>query len=330
MDEAEVPQIGSDQVLVRVGAVGISEADVHAFRHGPDRDVVIEDYLRLGRGIGGEIVGVGADVEDRRAGQGVAVMPGYPCLSCEACRAGEYSLCSQSFLLSNPLLGGSYTDHVLASSEFTCVLPDSVSFEECAMVMPLSVGLHAADRADLMVAQDVGVIGADEIGLMCLMASRVRAAGTIVVSDAYPKKLEAARGLGATDTINTGRANAVAVVDELTRGQGLGVVFETTGRPEGLSAAIGMAGFGAVIVVAGAMPPIQTEMLGMDVIVKELDIHGASRQMESPEPAVALISRGLVDMRSAITSRFPFEHIEEALKFADEHEDEAVKVLVEF
>jgi threonine dehydrogenase-like Zn-dependent dehydrogenase len=136
--------------------------------------------------------------------------------------------------------------------------------------------------------------------------------------------------LGATDTINTGRANAVAVVDELTRGQGLGVVFETTGRPEGLSAAIGMAGFGAVIVVAGAMPPIQTEMLGMDVIVKELDIHGASRQMESPEPAVALISRGLVDMRSAITSRFPFEHIEEALKFADEHEDEAVKVLVEF
>ncbi len=330
LDESDVPEIGAHEVLVRVKAVGIAEADLHYYKHGPDIETAVEDYLRMGRGTAGEIVGVGSDVEDRRAGQRVAVTPGHPCMTCEACRSGEFGACPATFLLSHPPLGGSYADHILVPAWHTCVLPDTVGFDECAMLVPFAVGFHAVRRAGMSVARSVGIIGADEVGLMCLLAARISGAGRIVVADAYPGKLEAANRLGASEVIDTSRTNPTAVVDELTGGDGLDIVLECSGRPGALADAIGMAGCRSVVVSAGVMPPIPTEIPTMDIIVKEIDVRGVFRHVESPEPAATVITRRMVDLGAVITERFPFDRIWDALRYADDREEEATKVVVEF
>lgn len=328
LEHRELPEIGADEVLVRVKALGIGEADLYCYRHGPDAAVAVEDYLRMGRGTAGEVVGVGADVADREAGQRVAVTPGYPCFMCDACREGGLSRCLRVGSLDEPA-GRSYAEYIAVPADHTCVLPESIGWDEAVMVVPLSVGFHAARRGGVSVSVEVGIIGADEVGRMCLMACRASGAGRVVVADPYAGKLDAALNLGATDTIDSRLFNPVAAVDGLTSGEGLGVVFETTGRPGALMEAVGMTGHGGVVVLTGAMPPVQSELGAMDVIVKELDIRGVVPRGESPEPAVTMLSRGLVNLENAITDRFPFEQIGDALRYADEREDEAVEIIVE-
>lgn len=330
MDKTDVPEIGPHDILVQVRAVILSESDVHRFKQGPDAGVAFDGYLRMPRGIAGEIVGVGSDVEDYRAGQRVAVNAWHPCLRCSACRAGEFVTCSETDLPPTVTQADLYVDHLVVPARPTWVLPDRVPWDECAMVVPLSVGFRAARRANLSVGQTVGIIGATETGLMCLLASRISGASRIVVFDAYPRLLAAARRLGATDTVDTSDTDALAMVDEATAGRGLAVVFETTGRPGSLMQAMAIAGCGSSVVVVGGMPPVAAEIPAMDLIVKEIDLRGVFPCAESPEPAVTVLARGMVDVRAAITERFGFEQIEDALRFADKHEEDAVKVMVEF
>lgn len=330
MDSREIPEIGPCDVLVRAQSMVISEADVQRFKQGPDAGIAFDGYLRMQRGISGEVVGVGSDVGDRQIGQRVAVTAGHPCMHCASCRAGSFIDCSETCLPTTPARGDVYVDHLVVPVSHTWVLPDSVSWDACAMVVQLSVGFRAARRANLTVGQSVGIIGAGETGLMCLLAARTSGAGRIVVFDALAEPLAAARRLGATDAVDSGESDAVAMVDEATGGRGLDVVFETTGRPGSLMQAIALAGCTSSVVVVGGMPPIAAEIPAMDLVVKEIDVRGVFPRADSPEPAVTVLSRGMVNIRDAITERFPFDRIEEALRFTDEHEEDSGKVVVEF
>jgi len=329
IEEVDAPEINPGEVLVRVRAVGVCGSDVLFYNNGRIGRFVVEQPLAMGHESAGEIIAVGTEVTDRHVGQRVTIEPGFPCRVCAYCKAGRYNLCPSVIFLSCPPYTGTFQEQVAVPADFTYVLPDDMSFEEGALVEPLAVGIHAAARANVQVSQSVGILGVGPVGLLALQAARARGATRLVAVDAYANRLEMARRLGATDLVNFRETNPVAAVNEITSGEGLDVVFEVAGRPESLRNAITMAKPGGVVAMVGNLPVTSTEIPVMDILEKELDVKGVFRYANAYPPAIELISRGLVDVASLVTHRFRLSQLDDALRFSDEHQDEAIKVIVE-
>ena len=329
IEEIEAPEIKPNEVLVRIKAVGICGSDVLFFKYGRIGRFVVEQPLVMGHESAGEIIAVGAEVANRRVGDRVTIEPGLPCRVCEYCKSGRYNLCPRVIFLSCPPYHGTFVEQVAVPADFTFLLPENVSFEEGAMLEPLAVGMHAAARAGVKPAQSVGVLGVGPVGLMALQAAKAYGAARLVAVDSYPLRLDMARRMGATETINFAETNPVAAVNDLTGGEGLDAVFEVAGQVESLRNAILMAKCGGVVAMVGNLPVISTEIPAMDILEKELDVRGVFRYANAYPPAVELVSRGLVDVTSLITHRFPLSRLDAALRFADERRESAIKVIVE-
>lgn len=327
--EIEAPEIKADEVLVRIKAVGICGSDVLFFKYGRIGRFVVEQPLIMGHESAGEVIAIGVEVTDRRVGDRVSIEPGLPCRVCEHCKSGRYNLCPKVIFLSAPPHHGTFVEQVAVPADFTFLLPENVSFEEGAMLEPLAVGMHAAARAGVRAAQSVGVLGVGPVGLMALQAAKAYGATRLVAVDSYPLRLDMARRMGATETINFAETDPVAAVNEFTGGEGLDVVIEVAGQVESLRDAILMAKCGGVVAMVGNLPVISAELPAMEILEKELDVRGVFRYANAYPPAVELVSRGLVDVTSLITHRFPLTQLGDALRFTDEHRDSAIKVIVE-
>ena len=146
-DEREVPTLAADEVLVQVGAVGVCGSDVHYYKHGRIGDFVVDKDIILGHELGGRIVAVGADVDESRIGQRVAVEPQRSCRVCEQCKAGRYNLCPDMEFYATPPIDGGLCEYVTIQADFAHPIPDEVSDDAAAMLEPLSVGIAAARKA---------------------------------------------------------------------------------------------------------------------------------------------------------------------------------------
>jgi L-iditol 2-dehydrogenase len=329
IEEVDAPEIKPNEVLVRIRAVGICGSDVLFYKNGRIGKFVVEEPLAMGHESAGEIIAVGTEVSDRHVGQRVTIEPGFPCRLCEYCKSGRYNLCPRVVFLSCPPYTGTFQEQVAVPADFTYVLPDNMSFEEGALIEPLAVGVHATLRAGVKVADSIGVLGVGPVGLLVLQAAKASGATRIIAVDAHSNRLDMARHLGATDIINFRETNPVAAVNELTNGEGLDVVFEVAGRPESLRNAITMAKPGGVIAMVGNLPVVSTEIPVMEILEKELDIKGVFRYANAYPSAIELVSRGVVDLASLVTHRFPLSQLDDALRFSDEHQDKTIKVIVE-
>lgn len=329
IEEFPVPVPKPREVLVRVKSVGICGSDVLFFKNGRIGRFVVDSPVVLGHESAGEIVAVGSDVTNRKVGDRVSIEPGFPCGHCEQCASGRYNMCPDVIFLSCPPYHGLFMEYAVAPADFTYVLPDNVSFDEGAMLEPLAVGMHAARRSGVTAAQSVGVLGVGPVGILTLQAAKAHGATRLFAVDSYPNRLDFAQRLGATDTVNFTQTDPVEAVMSATNGVGLDVVFEVAGQPESLRNAIKMAKCGGVVAMVGNLPVSSTEIPVMEILEKELDVRGVFRYAGVYPPALELVARGLVDVKSLITHRFPLDRLDEALRFSDEHQDQTIKVVVE-
>jgi L-iditol 2-dehydrogenase len=202
-----------------------------------------------------------------------------------------------------------------------------MTFEEGAMIEPLSVGTYAAERGGVNVRNTVAIIGSGTIGLMTLQAVKARGATDVIVTDLEPFRLELAKKLGATYTINAKEENAVQKVLEYTNG-GADVVMEAVGAPVTIQQTIKMARPGAVIVLIGMPTVDDIPIRVVEAICKEVDIRGIFRYANAYSPAIKLVSKGKIDVKSMITTRFPLEKVQEALEYPGKHPGTCIKVMV--
>lgn len=143
--------------------------------------------LTLGHESAGIVQAVGADVTNLAPGDNVALEVGLPCGTCKVCREGRYNICRgmqfRSSAKSFPHAQGTLQELVAHPASFVHRLPATVSLEMGALVEPLSVAMHAADRALLVPGVTVLVLGAGAVGLLCCAVSKVRGAARVVVAD---------------------------------------------------------------------------------------------------------------------------------------------------
>jgi L-iditol 2-dehydrogenase len=169
-------------VLLETDSVGICGSDVHYWQHGRIGDFVLTKPMILGHETSAIVREIGSDVVHLSPGQRVAVEPGESCARCDYCKQGRYNLCVSMRFHATPPYDGTLRRYFVHPAHLCFVLPDEVDSESGACVEPLSVGVHACNRARVACGHRVLILGAGPIGLVSLLVAKAYGASTICIT----------------------------------------------------------------------------------------------------------------------------------------------------
>lgn len=326
--ERDIPEPKDDEVLVKVKHCGICGSDIHYFEKGRIGSFIVTKPIVLGHECAGEVVEAGKKVTTLKKGDLVALEPGIPCGRCEFCKKGLYNLCPDVVFLATPPYDGAFCEYISYPSNMAFKLPKGMSTLEGALIEPLSVGFHAAMQAQATVGQCAVVLGSGCIGLCTLLALNSMGVNPVYVVDLISKRLDMAKKIGATQTINPQYEDVAAKIDELTNGKGADMVFETAGAAVTTQMTPALVKRGGTIVLVGMAP--ESEMtfdIGM-LLSKEARINTVFRYRNIYQMAINTVSRGIMPLKDIVTSEFPFDKVEDAFKYNIENKAETVKVVI--
>lgn len=328
IEERPRPTPGPDEVMVNVKAVGVCGSDIHWYHEGRIGDRIVYEPLVLGHEAAGEIVQVGANVKEWKPGDRVALEPGIPCRKCAFCKRGDYNLCQNGIYQSAPGADGFFAEYVVMPADYVFRLPDHLDWIEGAMIEPWQVGLQAATQGEVTPGQSVAVLGAGPIGLFTLQAALARGATNVIVTDVQDHRLEMARKLGATHAVNVADKQATDEILNLTDGRGADVVFEAAGAVPTAQQSLWAVRRGGTVVLVGmfSVPTFNLDVLR--IVRQELSLRGVFRYANHYPMAIDLAGARRVDLKSMVTHTFPLDKAKEALDFAMERKDVAIKVAV--
>ena len=337
IEQRPIPEPGPGEVLVRVKRVGICGSDVHYLAHGRIGNAVVREPMVLGHESSGVVEEIGSTATALNVGDRVAIEPGRTCGSCFYCKTGRYNLCPNVRFMASPPVDGSLCEYVAWPADLLFPLPDSLTFEEGAMMEPLAVGLWAAERGEVRPGDSVAVFGCGPIGLVTLQAARVAGASTVIGVDIQDYRLEHARRMGATHVLNDTDGTALEQLRSITSGlrgvgaahAGVDVSYETAGTLPTVRNALGAVRRGGIAVLVGSPPTREVEIDLVATTRGEIDIRGQFRYANCYPRAIALVSSGQVDVASLVTHHFPLSRAYEALEFAETHKSESLKVVVD-
>ena len=223
--EYEEPAVAPGTVKVRVRFSGICGSDIPRVLHNG-----VHFYpIVLGHEFSGDVVEVGEGVTKVKVGDRVSGAPLLPCMVCEDCQKGNYSLCKHySFIGSRQQ--GSNADFVVMPEKNAVPFDKSVSYEQGAMFEPATVALHGLLQNDYQGGGYVAILGGGTIGLFTMQWAKIFGSKKVVVFDINDKRLALAKKLGADEVINTTKENFMEEAKAITGGKGYGYVFETAGQ----------------------------------------------------------------------------------------------------
>jgi len=326
--EVPMPVPGPKDALIKVDVVGICGSDVHYYQHGRIGDFVVEGDFILGHECAGEVVAIGSAVKTLTVGDRVALEPGKTCGKCKYCKAGKYNLCPEVEFFATPPYHGVFANYVTHPEDMCFKLPDHVSYLEGALVEPLSVGLHASGVGEVKLGDTVVIFGAGCIGLVTLLSCKARGASKVYVVDVLENRLETARRLGATETINARECNAVERIAKLTAGQGAEVVIETAGSEITVRQTADVVSRGGTIVLVGMTAKDESSFNFMKLMGKEGQIKTIFRYRNLYPVAINAIASGAINVKSIVSHEFDFDHVKEAFDFVVSNAREVVKAVI--
>lgn len=323
IEEREIPKPKEDEVLVRIKSVGVCGSDIHYYNEGKIGSFVVEKPLILGHECAGEVVEVGSKVKTLKVGDRVALEPGIPCRRCLYCKTGRYNLCPDVVFMATPPIDGAFAEYVVHPEDFTFKLPDDISFDEGALIEPLSVGIYSAERAMIRPGDTVLIFGAGPIGLVTLQAVKAYGAEQVFIVDINDFRLSKAKELGADLIINSKSEKMEDYIKV-----GVDVVFEASGNSSVISQTTKFAKRGGKVVFIGLASDDYIGININEVSSKELDLLGIFRYANVYKKSIDLLAKGKIDLKTLITHHFSLEKTQEALEFADKNKDKCIKVIV--
>lgn len=224
-EQIEKPKPGRGEVLIQVHYTGICGSDVPRV----NGDACHYFPNVLGHEFSGVVEETGDGVTLVKKGDRVAGVPLVPCMQCEDCQKGDYSLCRHySFVGSRQY--GSFAQYVVVPERNAVPFDESVSFEQGAFFEPATVALHGLQRVDYMGGGTVAILGGGTIGLFTMQWARIFGAKKVVVFDLVPERLELAKKLGADDVVNSKDEDPKERTKALTDERGFDYVYETAGN----------------------------------------------------------------------------------------------------
>ncbi len=332
LQEVGRPRVQEGEALVRIRANGLCGSDIHFYEAGRLGPFVVDRPYIPGHEAAGEIVEIRNDFRSRGAlsvGTRVVIEPGIPCRRCSYCRTGFYNLCTDVRFLSAPPENGTFAEYAALAADFCYPVPDDLSDEEAALAEPVSVGVHACNRAAIRPGEPFAVVGTGPIGLITMLVAFAYGAGPATVVDLAPARREKAVELGAAHAVDgTDPAAAANEILETTGGEGVPFVFDTSGSAAGCAFAPRICRRAGSVTLVGWPEAAEFTYPIELVIEKELDVRGINRYRNTYPTALALMSSRKIDVRPLVSHRFAFDDVVGAFEFASAHRDATIKVIV--
>ena len=245
-EEIETPKPGKGEVVIKVKYTGICGSDVP--RVNGDACHFFPNVL--GHEFSGVVAEIGEGVTSLQPGDRVAGVPLVPCMECEDCQKGNYSLCKHySFIGSRQF--GSFAEYVAVPERNAVKFEDEVSFEQGAFFEPATVALHGLQRVPFEGGKTVAILGGGTIGMFVMQWANIFGARETVVFDIAEERLALGKRLGATASINTLEEDYMEKAMALTGGRGYDYVFETAGNTVTMKMAFALAANKADICFVG-------------------------------------------------------------------------------
>jgi L-iditol 2-dehydrogenase len=304
--DVATPAPGPRDVRVRVRACGICGSDVHGYDGSSGRRI---PPLVMGHEAAGVVEAVGPEVRRFKPGDRVTFDSTVHCGECVFCRAGQVNLCDRRQVIGvSPgeyKRDGAFAEALVVPERIVCAVPEAVPLEHAAMVEPLSVAVHAVERARIAAGDTAVVVGCGMIGLLTLQAAKAAGCGRLVAVDLDAGRLEQARRLGADVTLGAGE-DVAARVGELTGGRGADVALEAVGATAPIATAIRSLRKGGTLVLIGNVTP-KVEVDLQAIVTRELSVLGTCASSGEYEKALSLLATGAVKLDGLISAVVPLE-----------------------
>jgi D-xylulose reductase len=320
--------LGPYDVRIAIHTVGVCGSDVHYYTHGEIGPFVVREPMVLGHEASGVIIEVGSEVRHLKKGDRVCMEPGIPDPNSIETQLGMYNLDPKVRFWATPPVHGVLRPTVVHPAAFTFKLPDTISFAEGAMVEPLAVGIHAANKAQIKPGDVAVVSGAGPIGMVTALAALAGGCSHVIMSDVIDEKLELAASLGSITPVNVKRENLSDVVRKATDGVGADLLLEASGNPKALEGMFDPVRPGGRVVLIG-MPGKPVPLSVEAAMVKEISIATIFRYAHVYPRALKLIASGKINVRPLITDVYPFAKSKEAFDYATNMKPTSVKIQIE-
>ena len=349
----------ASELQVAVRSTGLCGSDLHYYQHYRNGNIVVREPMSLGHESAGVVVKVGSSVQNFNVGDKVALEVGLPCGICERCREGRYNICKEMKFRSSakafPHAQGTLQERINHPAEWCYKLPEDMSLDTGTLLEPLGVAIHGNDRAALERLSTVLVFGAGAVGLLVAAVSKISGAGTVLIADIDAGRVDFAvrngfahhgyavpmkRGNTIDEDLEIAQETA-ANIGEVSRRNGRPVgevdtVFECTGVPSCLQAAIYATRPGGKVILIGMGHAVQTLPISAAAL-REVDLIGSFRYANTYPKGIEILSRTGPDyprFADIITHRFyGFNTLDQAFQMAGRTKDDdgklVIKVVVE-
>lgn len=323
--DVPIPEIGPDQVLVKIKKIGICGSDIHVY-HGTHPYTSYP--VTQGHEVSGQIVKVGEYVKDLKEGQRVTIEPQVFCGRCYPCLHGKYNLCEHLKVMGFQTTGTASEYFAVDSSKITPI-PDSMSYSEGAMLEPLAVTVHAAKRFPDVKGANAVVLGCGPIGILLIQSLKALGAKKVMATDISDKRLELAKQLGADKVVNTKKESYISALLETFGADKADVVYECAGSDVTMDQAIQNARKGSTIIlvaVFGKRANVDLAKLNDS----ELDLNTSMMyRHEDFVDAIKFVEEGKVQLKLLQSAHFSFEDFPKAYDFIDNNRETTMKVIID-
>jgi len=319
------PHLSDYEVLVKVRAASICGSDLHIYKgmH-PSAPLPVS----VGHEISGEILQIGNEVTRVHEGERVAVEPVIACGKCHFCERGEYHLCMNISFQYRQGQGG-FTPYFVAEENWVHKLPENISFEEGALLEPLSVAVHAVRKSGLQFGETSAIFGAGAIGLLLLMVIKGAGGGDCFVVDIQPHRLDLARKLGAIP-LNNWETDVIKQILESTAGLGVERSFEAVGIEPTLVGSMQVLKKGGTAILVGIFEDPTVNIPANLFVQREITLSGSQGYCWDFQRAIELVANEQVQLKPLITHSLPLESLQQAFELLMTPGSEALKVLITF
>jgi threonine 3-dehydrogenase len=253
MEDVPIPQIKDNEVLIKVRKTSICGTDVHIYKWDEWAQKTVPTPLVIGHEFMGEIAEIGKNVNSLKVGQRVSGEGHLTCGICPNCRKGKKHVCMETIGVGvkSP---GCFAEYLTLPEENVFPLPSTVSDDLAAIFDPFGNATHTALSCDL-VGEDVLITGAGPIGIMAVAIALKAGARNVVITDVNKYRLDLAKKLGATATVNVAEESLQESMLQLGITHGFTVGMEMSGSSQALTTLLELMQHGGHISLLGILPP---------------------------------------------------------------------------
>ncbi|UTS82618.1 zinc-dependent alcohol dehydrogenase [Phaeobacter piscinae] len=343
LSDKPVPVPGKAEVLVRIDAVAICATDLEIIHHGPPAQIQGSDPFNKnftpGHEYMGTVVALGPGVDEYRIGERVTVEIHAGCGQCKRCRQGMYTSChnygknygdvDKGHRANGFTTDGGFAEYAVNNINTLVHVDDSMSDEEATLVVTAGTAMYGlTELGGLIAGESVVVTGPGPIGLMGAAVAKALGAQPVILTGTRDNRLEIGKKLGADHVINVRNENVVEKVHELNGGKGVDYVVECAGAPNGLNEAAQMVNRGGKICLA-AFPGNSPEVDVAYLVRNNIYLYGIRGEGKTAtHRAEAFMRQKRFDATLIHTHTFEMSDLKEALRYAKDRVEDAIKVVV--